>query len=161
MKGKADKKLREDLIDTLTVGGAHVSFNDAIAGLPATLRGKEAPGLPHTPWMLLEHIRIAQWDILEYITNPKHKSPKWPEGFWPKNEALPSTKAWNDSVATVRKDLKAAEKLVNSKKTDLLAPVPWAEGQTILRKMLLIADHTAYHVAQLVDVRRALGAWDK
>ncbi len=161
MKDKADKRLREALIETLTVSGAHATFDDAVAGLPANLRGKKAPGLPHTPWMLVEHIRIAQWDILEYITNPKHKSPKWPEGYWPKDEAPSSAKAWNDSVATVRKGLKAAEKLVTSKKTDLLAKVAWAEGQTIFRKVLLIADHTAYHVAQLVDVRRALGAWDK
>lgn len=159
MKEKADKRLREALVENLTVSGAHATFEDAVGGLQANLRGKKAPGLPHTPWMLVEHIRIAQWDILEYITNPKHKSPKWPEGYWPKDEAPPSAKAWNDSVAAVRKDLKAAAKLVNSKKTDLLAKIEWAEGQTALRKILLIADHTAYHVAQLVDVRRALGAW--
>jgi hypothetical protein len=109
--------------------------------------------------MLLEHLRIAQWDILEFSRNAKHESPKWPEGYWPKEQASPDATAWNKSVQQFRKDLKAVEDLVANPKTDLFARIPWGEGQTILRQALLIADHNAYHLAQLIDVRRLLGAW--
>jgi hypothetical protein len=109
--------------------------------------------------MLLEHIRIAQWDILEFSRIPKHVSPKWPEGYWPQTEAPPSASAWNASVKKVKQDLKALQELVEDPKTDLLAKIPWGDGQTILREALLVADHNAYHVGQMLDVRRLLGAW--
>ena len=109
--------------------------------------------------MLLEHLRIAQWDILEFSGNPKHSSPEWPKGYWPPTEAPPSSAAWNASVKKFRQDMKAMQDLVTNPKTSLYAPIPWGEGQTVLREALLLGDHNAYHVAQLVDVRRALGIW--
>ena len=109
--------------------------------------------------MLLEHLRLAQWDILEFSRNAKQVSPKWPEGYWPKKESPANAGAWTKSVQQFRRDLKAMQSLVTNPKTDLFAPIPWGDGQTILREALLAADHNAYHVAQLVDVRRLLGAW--
>ena len=109
--------------------------------------------------MLLEHLRLAQWDILEFSRNPKHVSPPWPAGYWPKGAAPPNSAAWNKSIQQFRRDLKAMQALVANPKTDLFARIPWGEGQTILREALLVADHNAYHVAQLVDVRRLLEAW--
>ena len=109
--------------------------------------------------MLLEHLRIAQWDILEFSRNAKHVSPDWPAGHWPKTEAPPDALAWNKSIQDFQADLKAMENLVANPKTDLFARIPWGEGQTILREALLVADHNAYHLGQLVDVRRWLGAW--
>jgi hypothetical protein len=109
--------------------------------------------------MLLEHLRLAQRDILEFSRNAKHVSPDWPSGYWPKTAGPPNVAAWNKSVQQFRRDLEALEKLVASPKTDLFARIPWGDGQTILREVLLVADHNAYHLAQLVDVRRMLGAW--
>jgi len=104
-------------------------------------------------------MRIGQWDILEFSRNPKHKSPAWPEGYWPKTKAPPSAVAWDKSIADFRRDLKAMQDLVANPKTDLFAKIPWGDGQTILREALLLADHNAYHLAQIVDARRLLGAW--
>jgi hypothetical protein len=109
--------------------------------------------------MLLEHLRLAQWDILEFSRNPKHKSPSWPEGYWPKHDAPQSKEAWNESIELFRENLKAMQQLVANPETDLYAPIPWGDGQTILREALLVADHNAYHVGQLIDVRRLLGVW--
>ena len=109
--------------------------------------------------MLLEHLRLAQWDILEFSRNGKHVSPEWPAGYWPKTEAPPDAAAWDESIAQFQKDLKAMQDLVADEKTDLFARIPWGDGQTILREALLVADHNAYHLGQLVDVRRFLGAW--
>jgi len=151
--------LRKHLVDLLQGSNAHIDFNGAIARLPVKLRGAVAKGCPHTPWQMLEHIRIAQWDILEFSRNPKHVSPKWPDGYWPKAAAPPSSAAWDKSVRAVRDDMAALVKLVTSKKTNLFQPIPHGEGQTILREALLLADHNAYHVGQLVLLRRLLGAW--
>jgi hypothetical protein len=115
--------------------------------------------MPHSPWMLLEHLRIAQGDILEFCRNPKYKAPKWPEDYWPKTDAPPSDGSWGKSIKAFRKDLIAMQDLVANPKTDLYAPIPWGDGQTILREAFLVADHNAYHIAQLIDVRRLLGAW--
>jgi hypothetical protein len=154
-----DRSLRQHLVDLLKGGNAHAKFDDVVAGLPAKLRGQKPPGLPHSPWMLLEHLRLAQWDILEFSRNPKHASPAWPEGYWPSTDTPPGSAAWDTSIKKFRKDLKAVQDLVTDPKTDLHARIPWGEGQTILREALLVADHNAYHLAQLVDVRRLLGAW--
>jgi len=153
--------LRGHVLELLRGGHAHADLETAFKGLPARLRGKKPDGAEHTLWQLLEHIRIAQWDILEFSRNPKHVSPKWPEGYWPASEAPPSGSAWSDSVRRVRADLKAMEKLVASPKTDLLAKIPHGDGQTILREALLLADHNAYHGGQAVLLRRVLGAWGK
>ena len=151
--------LRQYLLELLTGGHAHAKFEDAVKGLPAKLRGTKPDNFPHSPWMILEHLRIAQWDILEFSRNEKHKSPKWPEGYWPKEDAPPNEAAWNKSVQQFESDLNAMKDLVKNPKTDLFTKLPWGDGQTILREALLVADHNAYHVAQLVDVRRLLGAW--
>lgn len=152
--------LRQSLIELLKGGHAHAKFEDAVDDLPPKLRGAKPENFPHSPWMLLEHIRIAQWDILEFSRNAKHKSPKWPEEYWPKTAEPPSTEAWNESIDQVERDNKAMQELVNDPNTDLFAKIPGGDGQTILREALLVADHNAYHVAQLVDVRRLLKAWE-
>jgi DinB superfamily len=159
IKDPHGKQLREHVVYLLNGGGAHARFDDAVKDFPENLRGVKPDGLPHTAWMLLEHLRLAQWDILEFSRNSKHSSPKWPEDYWPEAEAPPSTAAWNKSVQQFRKDLKAIQHLVANPKTDLYARIPWGDGQTILREALLVADHNAYHLGQLVDVRRLLGGW--
>jgi len=155
-----DQAVREHIVSLLQGGQAHATFDAAVDDFPAELRGKKAKGLPHTAWMLLEHLRIAQWDILDFSRNPKYAARDWPAGYWPKEEAPPSPSAWDKSVKAFRADLKAMQDMVKDPKTDIFAKIPWGEGQTILRESLLAADHNAYHIAQLVDLRRLLGAWD-
>jgi hypothetical protein len=155
-----DESLREHVIYLLEGGGAHAKFDDVIEDLPLNLRGIKPDRFPHTAWMLLEHLRLAQWDILEFSRNARHASPEWPKGYWPQTEAPPSEAAWNKSIQQFRRDSKAMQLLVADPKTDLFARIPWGDGQTILREALLVADHNAYHVAQLVDLRRLLGAWE-
>lgn len=154
-----DRALRDHLLYLLRGGGAHLDFEKAIADLPAKLRGGKPAGLPHTPWRLLEHLRICQWDILEFSRNPKHVSPQFPAGYWPAGDAPPDDAAWDRSVEAFRADLKAMQDLVADPDTDLFAPIPNGDGQTVLREALLVADHNAYHLGQLVTVRRLLGAW--
>ena len=115
--------------------------------------------MPHSPWRLLEHLRIAQWDILEFSRNPSHVSPPWPVGYWPNGDAPPDALAWDRAVDAFRADLAAMCELVNDSATDLFAPLPHGDGQTVLREALLVADHNAYHLGQLVVVRRLLGCW--
>jgi hypothetical protein len=153
------KQLREHLFELLKGGSAHAGYDDAVKDLPEKLRGVKPDGLPHSAWMLLEHLRIAQQDILQFSRNPKYKTPQWPDDYWPKTAAPPSNAAWNKSVQQFRKDLKTMQDLVANPKTDLYARIPWGDGQTILREALLVADHNAYHIAQLIDVRRLLDAW--
>jgi len=154
-----DKALRSHVLELLRGGHAHADLDSALADFPPKLRGKRPKGAEHTAWQLLEHIRIAQWDILQFSRNAKHVSPKWPQGYWPQTEAPPSAAAWNASIRQVRGDQKAMEKLVTSKKSDLFARIPHGTGQTLLREALLLADHNAYHIGQLVLLRRLLGAW--
>jgi hypothetical protein len=154
-----DESLRQQVVWLLGEGNAHVTFDAAIAKLPPKLRGVKPRGVPHTPWRLVEHMRIAQWDILEFCRNPKHVSPDFPAGYWPASDAPPSAAAWNRSVASFRADLQAMQQLVADRATDLFSPMPHGTGQTILREALLVADHNAYHIGQLIIVRRALGAW--
>jgi uncharacterized damage-inducible protein DinB len=151
--------LRQHLLDLLRGRNAHADFDTTVADLPSRLRGVKPPGAPHTAWQLLEHMRIAQWDILEFSRDAKHKSPAWPEGYWPKTEAPPTAAAWNNSLRSFRADLKAMAKLIADKKTDLFAPIPHGAGQTILREALLVADHNSYHLGQMVLLRRLLGTW--
>ena len=155
---KADKSLRHWLAWLLDGGHAHASFDDAVRGFPAKLRGAKPPDLPHTAWQLLEHMRLAQWDILDFSRNPKYKELAFPEGYWPKTEAPPRG-AWEKSIRLFRADRAAMRRLVTNPKTDLHAAIPWGDGQTILREALLVADHNAYHLGQLILVRKALRAW--
>jgi hypothetical protein len=154
-----EQALRDHLLYLLRGGGAHLDFEKAIADLPPALRGAKAAGTPHTPWRLLEHLRIAQWDILEFSRNPRHVSPKFPDGYWPHGDAPPDDTAWDRSVAAFRADLQAMQDLIANPATDLFAAISHGEGQTILREALLVADHNAYHLGQLVLLRRLLGAW--
>ena len=126
----SDQALREHLLYLLRGGGAHLSFDDAIADLPTELRGAKVGGVPHTPWRLLEHLRLAQWDILEFSRNPRHVSPSFPEGYWPQSDAPPDADAWDRSSAGFRADLKAMQALVADPATDLFARFPHGEGQT-------------------------------
>jgi hypothetical protein len=151
--------LRQHLLDLLRGRNAHADFDTVMADFPSRQRGVKPPGAPHTGWQLLEHMRIAQSDILKFSQDAKHKSPPWPDGYWPKTEAPPNAAAWNNSLRSFRADLKGMAKLVGDKKTDLFARIPHGSGQTILREALLIADHNSYHLGQLVLLRRLLGAW--
>lgn len=151
--------LRKQLIGLLTETNAHVGFEDAVKDFPVSLRSTVPKGAEHSPWQLLEHLRITQWDILDFSRNPEYKSLKWPDEYWPKSPQPPDDKAWDRSVQSFRKDLKELCDLVTDKSTDLFAKIPHGEGQTILREALLTADHNAYHVGQLILVRRLLGAW--
>ena len=152
-----DQSLRDHLLYLLKGGGAHVSFDDAMGDWPVQLVGAKVANFPHTAWMLLEHLRLAQWDILEFSRNSKHVSPAWPEGYWPASEAPANEKAWKASMAAFKKDLRAMQRLVADRRVDLYARIPWGDGQTILREALLVADHNAYHLGQLVMLRKSIG----
>jgi DinB family protein len=155
----SEKTLREYLQKVLNWHDAHADWKAALAGIPAKARGAKPKGAPYSVWELLEHARLAQWDLLEFCRNPKHVSPDWPSGYWPKSPAPPSAAAWGKSVREFFRDLEEMQKLVADPKTDLYAPIPWGDGQTILREVLLLADHNAYHLGQIVLVRRLVGAW--
>ncbi len=154
-----DASLRLHLLELLAGGHAHAAFDAAVKNLPVALRGKRPRGAEHSPWEVLEHVRIAQWDILEFSRNVKHQSPAWPSGYWPATPAPPDEKAWDKSVRAFRRDLKKMCALVAGPATDLYARIPHGDGQTLLREILLAADHNAYHLGELVLVRRLLGAW--
>jgi hypothetical protein len=156
MNKEQSEHLRQNLAYLISGGGAHAKFDEVIKNLPPELRGRKPDNFPHSPWMILEHMRIAQWDILEFSSNKQHVSPKWPDEYWPNTEAPPSDKAWDDSVKQVMADLEAMNKLIADPKHDLTAKIPHADGQTLLREALLVADHNAYHLGQLVMVRRIL-----
>jgi DinB superfamily len=154
-----DSALRKHVIELLRGGNAHVDFEQAVGGLPTKLRGARVPHLPFTPWKLLEHLRIAQRDILEFSRNPGHVSPNWPDGYWPAEDAPANSAAWDASVAAFQHDLKELQALVKNPSTNLFAPIPHGNGQTVLREALLAADHNAYHLGEFVVLRRLLGAW--
>lgn len=154
-----DAALRKQLIELLRGKGAHADFDAAMDGLPEALRGARVKELPFTPWRLLEHLRLAQWDILEFSRDPKHKSPEWPAGYWPQGDAPTNAAAWDASVAAFRRDHAEMEKLVRDSSRDLFAPIPHGQGQTLLREALLVADHNSYHLGQFILLRRLLGAW--
>ena len=153
-----DGSLREHLLHLLGGGGAHISFDDALKDFPAELFNAKADGVPYTPWQLLEHVRIAQWDIVEFSRDAAHASPPWPEGYWPAPGAEADRAAWDASVEAVRADLGRMAALVEDPATDLHAPIPHGTGQTVLREALLVADHNAYHLGALVTLRRLLEA---
>lgn len=157
--GVQDSALREHIVYLLKGGGAHVHFTDALEGFPEQKRGTYATGLPHTGWQLLEHSRLAQWDILEFSRDAKHVSPDFPEGYWPKTPGPPNETAWDKSVQQFQKDLDEMIRLVKNPRTDLYAHIPHGQRQTILREALLLADHNSYHLGQLVLLRKALGIW--
>ncbi len=154
-----DQAVRDHVLKLLKGRQGHVDFETVLADLPQEFQGKKPKGAPHTPWQLLEHMRIAQWDILEFSRDPKHESPKFPEGYWPESEAPPDDNAWQKSVTSFGADLQAMADLVTDPSTDLYARIPHGSGQTVLREALLVADHNAYHLGQLVLLRRLLNIW--
>jgi len=152
-----DQPLRDHLLELLKGGQAHATFDDAMGDWPVQLAGVKVANFPHTAWMVLEHMRIAQWDILEFSRHAKHVSPQWPESYWPAAEAPTDEKAWKASMAAFKKDLLSMERLVSDCKIDLYARIPWGDGQTILREALLLADHNSYHLGQLAMLRKSIG----
>lgn len=152
-----DHVLREHLLYLLGGGGAHIDFESVVADFPVELVNKKIEHLPYTAWQVLEHMRIAQFDILEFSRNADYVSPKWPEGYWPAGEIAPdAASAWSESVKRFRADLKEMEALIADPKVDLFAAIPHGEGQTVLREALLVADHNAYHLGVLVTMKRIL-----
>jgi uncharacterized damage-inducible protein DinB len=154
-----DHAIRHELSAFLRGDQAHASLDAAVKDMPASLLAKKPKGVPHNAWQMLEHIRIALHDLLDFCTNPKYQAPKWPEGYWPAHELPQSSTAWDHSIAEIHKDLKALDKLLEDPVTDLTAKIPWGKNQTILREILLAGDHTSYHVGQLIMLRKQLGAW--
>ena len=153
--------LRDQLSRLLAWEDAHVGFDTAVADMPADLRGKQPAGLPYSAWQLLEHLRRAQRDILEFCRNPNYQELKWPEDYWPSSPAPSSPAAWDESVRQFREDREALQQLANDQTVDLATRIPHGNGQTYLRELVLAADHAAYHIGQLVVVRQLLGNWKK
>jgi hypothetical protein len=152
-------RLRQQLAKYLETSEAHASWRDSFAEMPPELRGAKVPGSPHTAWQMLEHLRIAQWDIAGFSRDPKHVSPDFPSGYWPSSPTPPDDAAWDASVRGFRNDAEEMRKLILDPKTDLFAKIPNSSGKTILREALLLIDHNAYHLGQLVLLRRLLDAW--
>jgi uncharacterized damage-inducible protein DinB len=154
-----DQSLREQLTQQLDWGDAHVGFDAVIGDVPVEMRGVRPADLPYSLWHLLEHLRLAQADILDFCRNANYHQPAWPDDYWPKSAAPPTAEAWDNSVAAVREDRKSLIELVNDPKTNLFAKIEHGEGQTYLREVLLVADHNAYHLGEMVALRRLLGIW--
>ena len=154
-----DEILRQQLAKVIDWNEAHADFHAAVDDFPVDQRGRVPKGFPYSTWQLLEHIRLALWDILEFSRDARHKSPKWPEGYWPKTAQPPSDDAWGASVEAITEHLDAMRKLITDPSRDLFVPLPQGSGQTVLREALLIADHNAYHIGQLVLLRKALRVW--
>jgi uncharacterized damage-inducible protein DinB len=155
----ASDPVRKLLARALEWEDAHVGFDEAVKGLPAALRGKRPRGFPHSPWELLEHLRLAQLDILDFCVNPRYVVGRFPDDYWPKSAQPPGAKSWDQSVAAFRADRRAVKELAADRTRDLMARIPHGAGQTYLREILLVIDHGAYHVGQFVMVRKLLGAW--
>lgn len=154
-----DRALRVQLQRLLSWQDAHVGFDRAVKGIPPRLRGVAPEGFAHSPWQLVEHMRLAQQDILEFCRSPRYKEKTWPDDYWPQTPRPPSAAAWEKALASFRRERRAVQRLAADRRLNLFARIPHGSGQTYLREILLVADHTAYHVGQLVDVRRALGIW--
>jgi DinB superfamily len=164
-KPTADEQepIRKQLIALLYGGQAHATFDEAVKDLPADLRGTVPPNLPYSAWQLLEHLRITQRDILNFSAPPTggYHPIQWPDDYWPKSQQPPTAHAWEQSIAAVHSDLKSFIALIENPKSDLYKPFRWGDGQNLLREALLVADHTAYHLGELIVLRRLLGAWHK
>jgi DinB superfamily len=156
---RRDAALRDQLRKLLDWGDAHVTFDAAIERLPAKLRGVVPKGLPYSIWQLVEHLRLVQFDILDFCVNAAYEERAFPDDYWPKTIAPPSPKAWASSVAGLHRDREALAALLDDRELDLFAKIPHGSGQTWLRELLLVADHTAYHLGEIVAIRRLLGAW--
>lgn len=151
-----DKYLRAQMRELLTEPNAHLMFDEAVEGIPPNLHGARHDSIAHTPWQLLEHLRITQWDIIWYSLKSDHVSPSWPDGHWPPGDTPPSPQAWDQSVDGFRTDLKTFLEVIDDSARDLLAPIPWGEGRTLVRQALVLAKHNSYHIGQLVQLKKAL-----
>jgi hypothetical protein len=151
-----DRILRDQLIEFLRGGSAHIDFKTAVKDFPAALYGKKPEGTPYSAWQLLEHIRFALHDLLEFCTNPKYTAPEWPKDYWPETAAPPSAEAWKASVRAVQADIAEFERLAGDPDSNLYAQIPWGDGQTLLREILIAGDHTSYHLGQLVMLKKQL-----
>jgi uncharacterized damage-inducible protein DinB len=154
-----DKAFRAHVVKLLDWEDAHVGFDTAVKGVPPSLRGVVPVGWEYSAWQLVDHIRLAQADILDFCVNAKYKAKKWPDSYWPKSPAPPGGTAWTSSIGEIRKDRKALQRLAKDPAIDLFATIPHGTGQTYLRELLLVADHSSYHVGQIVVLRRQLGIW--
>ena len=152
---------RKQLVALLRGGQAHMGFEEAVADFPMALINARPPNVPYTFWHLLEHLRITQWDILEFVRNPKHISPEWPVGYWPNPASEATPEQWRDSLAGFRKDLKDVEALATDPATDLYSVIPHGSGQTILREIILVGDHNAYHIGEFGILRQVMQAWPR
>jgi len=158
---ETDTALREQLLHLLRGGNAHLSFDEAVADFPMNAINWRPPHVPYTPWGLLEHLRLAQWDILDFIRNPDYQAMKWPDDYWPAPDTEADVAMWDKTISTFRADLQAIEDLVNDPQTDLAATIPHGDGQTVLREILLVADHNAYHIGEFAILRQVMGTWNK
>jgi hypothetical protein len=158
MAEESGRSWRAIVASSLDWQEAHATFEAAVAGLPMELRGRRPESFPHSPWELAEHLRITQADLVEFMVNPDYTAPKWPEGYWPAGPVPPTGNAWEDCLTAFHADRVRLQELAHSI-PDLTARIPWGEGQTYLRTILVALDHNAYHIGQLVAVRRLLGAW--
>jgi hypothetical protein len=156
-----NKSLREQLAKLLAWEDAHVGFDAAVAGVPSKLRGTRPEGLPYSPWQLLEHLRLTQYDILEFCRNPSYHERRWPDDYWPSSVGPPSDAAWEESIRGFQRDRMGLQRMAQDAAIELEAQIPHGSGQTYLRELLLAVDHAAYHVGELVVVRRLLGIWPR
>lgn len=151
--------LREHLLKLLQGGNAHMSFDNAIENFPIEMINERAPNVEYTPWHLLEHIRIAQWDILEFVRNATHISPKWPDGYWPTVDQTADDRKWQETIDGYRSDMMELQTIATDQSIDLTAPIPHAQDYTVLRELLLVADHNAYHIGEFTILRQVMGTW--
>jgi hypothetical protein len=156
----SDESLRQHVLNLLKMKGAHMAFDDAVADFPENLINTLPPNVPYTPWHLVEHLRITQWDILDYTRNSQYTSIEWPKDYWPARDTKADMAMWNQSIEQFRRDLKAMQELVANPDTDLFTPIPHGYGgHTVLREALILADHNAYHVGELAILRQVMNAW--
>ncbi|ACO31583.1 MULTISPECIES: DinB family protein [Acidobacterium] len=154
-----DHLLRDTLIPFLRGQGAHADLNAAVEDFPAEHYGTRPHGLPHSAWELLEHIRFTLHDLINFCTNPEYTEPEWPADYWPKNPAPQHPEDWHRTVTAIQQDMEEFEKLMSDPRSNLYSKIPWGDGQTLLREVLLAADHTSYHTGQIILVRQLLGIW--
>lgn len=156
MTGSETTALRQQLVNAINGHESHIDFDSAMEDFPADMRGRKPPGAPHSAWQLLEHMRIAQRDILEFCRNPNHKSPNWPDEYWPKTAAPPDLEAWNRSIREFQKDSNEMDTLIQNAAQDLFKSFEHGNGQTLLREALLVATHNSYHLGQIMFLKKML-----
>lgn len=156
-----DKVVREQLLALLDGGNAHMTFEQAVEDFPSEHFNSRPINISYTPWHILEHLRIAQWDILEFIRNPDHVSPEWPAGYWPNSEETAGKDQWEETISSLLSDLHALRDIVADPATDLYAQIPHAPGYTIFREIMVVSDHNAYHIGEFAILRQVMGTWSK